>query len=213
MSVIKIDLYTDIACPWCLIGHHRLDDVIAKNFSDLAIDIEHHPVILIPDCPPEGVNIAELMQARGVDPIAMRTRPEAEARTAGLVLDLGRQPTLYPTIKGHTLIRLARERGTQHALSKAIAAANFIDARNIDDSDVLADIAAAYGFEREEAKQLVQSAAELAITRQAAADSAAHGVRSVPQFFFNGAISLNGHQSEAAFIEAIRSQQHNEAMV
>ena len=212
MSILKIDLYTDIACPWCLIGHHRLDAVIARHFDSLAIDIEHHPVILIPDCPPEGMNIAELMRARGLDPLAVRSRPEAEARAAGLTLDLGRQQTLYATIKGHTLIRLARERGTQHALSKAIAEANFIDARNIGDSEVLADIASTYGFEREEAKRLVESAHEIAATRRAAAESAARGVRSVPQFFFNGSVSLSGHQSEEAFADTIRSQLQCPAM-
>ena len=124
MSTLKIDLYTDIACPWCLIGHHRLDTVIARHFGGLAIDIEHHPLLLFPDCPPQGMNIAELMQARGLDPLLVRARPEAEARAAGLALDLGRQPMLHPTVGGHTLIRLARARRTQHALSRAIAAAS-----------------------------------------------------------------------------------------
>jgi predicted DsbA family dithiol-disulfide isomerase len=201
---MKIDLYSDIVCPWCLIGQRRLDQVLGKRFPDLDVDIEHHPFMLMPDCPPEGLRMADLMKSRGMDPVAIRARPEAEARAVGLALDLGRQQFVYPTIGGHTLIRLARAFGTQHELAKAFEVANFVEARNIADADVLADIAADHGFGRAEAKRLVRSAEELNITRRAAADAAGLGIRGVPHFVFNGGVSIGGSQSEDAFVAAIQ---------
>mgnify|MGYP003575713998 CR=1 FL=1 len=199
---MKIDLYADISCPWCLLGHHRLDRVLAKRFPDLKTDVEHQVALLSPDCPPEGIDIGDIMRARGLDPAAIRARPEAEARSMGLALELQHQPRLYPTLRGHTLIRLARQRGTQHALARALAEANFAG-RNINDIETLADIAAAHGFMREEATRLVQDDAELGITRQAAEATAAKGIRSVPHFIFNGTVSFSGNQGEENFVAAI----------
>jgi len=201
---MKIDLYTDIVCPWCLIGQHRLDSILSTRFRDLRVDIEHHPVILIPDCPPHGIKIADLMSSRGIDQTAMRIRTEGEARKTGIALELDRQPFLFPSVEGHTLIRMARRRGTQHALALALSVANF-EGRNIADREVLADIASSHGFTKNEIDQIIRWDAELEVTRAAAAVSAAKGVRSVPHFVFDGSVALNGHQSEDAFVEGIQS--------
>lgn len=123
-------------------------------------------------------------------------RPEAEARASGLPLDLGRQPWTYPTQAAHALIRAARERGTQHRLAVAITDAYFLDARNIGDAEVLADIAARHGFEFGEARTIASDPAGHRRVEQEAADSAAAGVRSVPHFVFGRCVAINGGRSE-----------------
>ncbi|MDB6062648.1 MAG: oxidoreductase [Verrucomicrobiaceae bacterium] len=199
MPPVKIDFYTDIACPWCIIGHYRLDKVLAQ-FPALAVDIEHHPVILMPDCPPQGLRIADLMRQRYniTDPSAAWQRPHAEARASGLALDLSRQPLAFPTLGAHTLIRLARSRGTQHALAWAFSDAYFMQTLNVGDVEVLSGIAADFDFEREEARRLVSDPAELAETQREVAAVSAKGIRSVPHFIINGEIPLNGSPSEDA---------------
>ncbi|MGP3657397.1 DsbA family oxidoreductase [Burkholderia gladioli] len=52
--VMQIDLYTEITCPWCIVGHHRLDKVLAERFPDLVVDIRQHPVLLLPDASAGG---------------------------------------------------------------------------------------------------------------------------------------------------------------
>jgi predicted DsbA family dithiol-disulfide isomerase len=84
MKKIAITIYTDIICPWCLIGQTRLDHVLSNYFSDLDVEIEHQPVILVPDCPPSGLKIADLLLARGMDPVAVQSRTEKEAQAVGL---------------------------------------------------------------------------------------------------------------------------------
>ncbi|HWT58783.1 MAG TPA: DsbA family protein, partial [Rhizobium sp.] len=45
--MLKIELYTEITCPWCIIGQHRLDKVLAESFPGLVADIRHYPVLLL----------------------------------------------------------------------------------------------------------------------------------------------------------------------
>ncbi|WP_376957583.1 DsbA family protein [Azospirillum sp. A26] len=204
--MLQIDLYTEITCPWCIIGHHRLDKVLAERFSGLDVDIRHHPVLLLPDAPAEGLYIPDLLLSRyGVtDPKAAFARPEAEARASGLDLDLSRQPWTYRTQPAHGLILAARARGTQHRLAVAITDAHFLKAKNISDADVLADIAVAYGFEREEARAMALDPEQHRRVELEAAQSMAAGVRSVPHFVFGGRIAINGGRSEDEIASAIR---------
>ena len=206
MKPLHIQIYTEITCPWCLIALRRIDNVLSRDFPELKADIEHHPVILQPDCPPQGLQIADLLLSRyGItDPEAAWVRPHAEARASGLALDLGRQPFTYPTLSAHTLIRLARALGTQHSLAVAITEAYFLDGKNIGDVDVLADIAGGFGFERAEAARLALDPAELAATRLDVSKATETGISSVPHFIINDDLILNGSPTEQSLADAIR---------
>lgn len=209
MNVLKIDLYTEISCPWCIIGLHRLDKVLAERFADLTVDIEHHPMMLMPDCPPQGARIVDLLRTRyGVtDPSSAWARPHAEARASGLDLDLSRQPFAYPTLDAHTLIRVARDRGTQHALAVAISKAYFIEARDVSDVKVLTDIANLHGFDHDEVARLLTNADERASTQKEVARSSQAGVKAVPHMVFGGRLSRTGGLSEDELAQAITSMQ------
>ncbi|KJS04648.1 MAG: polyketide synthase [Gammaproteobacteria bacterium BRH_c0] len=206
MKTLKIDLYSEISCPWCLIALRRLDNVLARDCEGVEVDIEHHPVILQPDCPPQGLRIADLLLSRyGItDPAAAWVRPHAEARSAGLELDLGRQPFTYPTLAAHTLIRLARPLGSQHQLAVAVSEAYFLAARNIGDVDVLADIAASFGFDHQQAMRLARDPLQLAATEDAVSRAFERGIRSVPHFIINNGVVLSGSPTEQALAEAIK---------
>ncbi|MFB2554012.1 DsbA family oxidoreductase [Ensifer soli] len=204
--MLRIDLFTEITCPWCIIGHHRLDKVLAERFPALAVDIRQHPVLLLPDAPAAGLYIPDLLRSRyGItDPKASFAHPEAEARATGLDLDLSRQLWTYRTQAAHGLILAARGRGTEHRLAVAITDAHFLEARNISDADVLADIAMGYGFERDEARGIALDPEQHRRVEQEAARSVAAGVRSVPHFVFGGRIAINGGRSEDEIASAIR---------
>ena len=111
---------------------------------------------------------------------------------------------MYPTAKAHTLTRLAKPLGTQHALANGIAAAYFLDHRQINDDDVLADLAMAYGFDRAEALRLINDPEELAITESLATDAAAQGINGVPFFIFGEKYAMSGAQPAEVFAQALR---------
>lgn len=188
-----------------IIGQHRLDKTLAEHFPDLRVDIEHHPVILMADCPPEGFRIADLLASRyGVtDPAAAWARPHAQARQSGLDLDLSLQEFAYSTRDAHTLIRLARSRGSQHALASALFWAYFMEAKNISDARVLAEIASRHGFDREEALAIVTDPEERRQTDAQVERSFSVGVRSVPHFVLDKRVTFTGGISEEDILGAI----------
>ncbi|HWJ72534.1 MAG TPA: DsbA family oxidoreductase [Kaistia sp.] len=203
MGTLSIDLVTDIVCPWCFIGLMRLDNVLRDTGTDATII--HHPYFLDPDLPAEGVDVAERLKAKyGGDVQAMFARVEAEARKSGIPLDLSKQPRQRPTDRAHTLIRAAADKGTQHALARALFEAHFIQSRNIADADVLTEIAAGFGFADDEARAVILDADALGQTRQEAAAMADMGIGGVPFFVFNRALALSGAQPETVMADAMR---------
>jgi predicted DsbA family dithiol-disulfide isomerase len=201
---LKIDVFTDVVCPWCLVGSVRLDKAIAALPADIEVEVENHPFYLDPNTPNEGVVVADMIRTKyGRDPKDMWARVEGEAASSGIALDLSRQPRMYPTKKAHTITRLAKPLGTQHALANAIAESYFLDQQLINEDGVLADLAVAHGFERDAALRLMNDPAELAVTEELAIAAARQGISGVPFFIFNQQFAMSGAQPEAVFRQAL----------
>lgn len=202
--LLKVDLFTDVVCPWCLVGSARLDKALAALPDDVEVVVENHPFYLDPTVPPEGVDVGEMLRAKyGRDPREMWARVESEASKAGISLDLSRQPRMFNTAKAHTITRLSLPNGNQHELANAIAEAYFLGHRQINDDNVLADIAVEFGWDRGDALDAMNDANELAITESLATDAAAQGIRGVPFFIFGGKYALSGAQPDEVFAQAI----------
>ncbi|HEV7274787.1 MAG TPA: DsbA family oxidoreductase [Devosiaceae bacterium] len=203
---LKVDLFTDIVCPWCLIGSVRLDKALAALPAEVSVEVANHPFYLDPNTPAEGVVVADMLREKyGRDPREIWARAEREAKASGIDLDLSRQPPSYPTAKGHTLVRLAAPKGTQHALANAITAAYFLEYRLINDDEVLADIATGFGYAREEALLVLRDPDELGTTHDLAMAAAQQGIQGVPFFVFNGRLAMSGCQPEAMFERALQA--------
>jgi predicted DsbA family dithiol-disulfide isomerase len=204
-KLLKIDVFTDVVCPWCLVGSARLDKAVADLPDDIEVVVENHPFYLDPNTPAEGVVVADMLREKyGREPKEMWARVEGEARKAGVELDLSQQPRKFPTKKAHTITRLAKPLGIQHELANAIANAYFLDHRQINDDNVLADIAVEYGFDRGDAIDAMNDEHELAITEQLATDAAAQGIRGVPFFVFGEKYALSGAQPDEVFQRALQ---------
>ncbi|HEY0033339.1 MAG TPA: DsbA family oxidoreductase [Devosia sp.] len=201
---LKIDVFTDVVCPWCIVGSARLDAAIAKLPDHVEVSVENHPFYLDPNTPAEGVIVADMLREKyGKEPKEMWERVEGEARKAGVELDLSKQPRMFPTKKAHTITRLAKPLGIQHEFANAIADAYFLEHRQINDDNVLADIAVEFGFDRGDALDAMNDENELAITEQLATDAAAQGIRGVPFFIFGEKYALSGAQPAEVFDRAL----------
>ena len=203
-KLLKIDVFTDVVCPWCLVGSARLDKAIAALPDDIEVIVENHPFYLDPNTPAEGVVVADMLRQKyGREPKEMWERVESEARKAGIDLNLSQQPRMFPTKKVHTITRLAKPLGIQHELANAIANAYFLEHRQVNDDNVLADIAVEYGFDRGDAIDAMNDENELDITEQLATDAAAQGIRGVPFFVFGEKYALSGAQPDEVFARAL----------
>lgn len=208
---VAIDLFTDIVCPWCFLGNERLERVLAAGGQAAAVS--HHPFLLDPHTPPEGKDIpAMLRQKYGVDPQQVWGRLEAEARKSGIEVDLSKVRYAYPTLRAHTLIRLAAAKGTQRALVRDLFRANFLEALNISDLDVLTEIALRHGFLADEVANRLTDERELAVTRAEAAQAAADGITGVPFYVLDQRYAISGAQPEEVLRAAIeRTAAENDA--
>ncbi len=199
---LQIDLFADVVCPWCFLGHQRLERVLESLGQPARVT--HRPFMLDPNTADEGDDIpARLRRKYGVPPEKLWARLEAEARKSDLDLDLSKQRFSYPTARAHTLIRHAAARGTQGPLVHALYRANFQEARNINDPAVLADIAAPHGFTANEVTRLTNDEGELTATREEALAAAAAGIDGVPLFVFGERLSVAGAQPEIVLRNAI----------
>jgi predicted DsbA family dithiol-disulfide isomerase len=199
---VAIDLFTDIVCPWCFLGNERLERVLAAGGRAAAVS--HHPFLLDPHTPPEGKDIpAMLRQKYRVDPKQVWGRLEAEARKSGIEVDLSKVRYAYPTLRAHTLIRLAAAKGTQRALVRDLFRANFLEARNINDLGVLTEIALRHGFLADEVAGLLADERELAASRADAAQAAASGITGVPFYVLDQRYAISGAQQEEVLRAAI----------
>jgi len=203
-KLLKIDVFTDVVCPWCLVGSERLDQATARLPADIEVEIENHPFYLDPSVPPEGVDVGEMLRQKyGRDPAEMWARVESEAAKAGITLDLSKQPRMFNTAKAHTLTRLSKANGNQHELANAIAGAYFLSHRQINDDNTLADIAVEHGWDRGDALDAINDEHELAVTAQLATSAAEQGIRGVPFFVFGGKYALSGAQPDEVFAQAL----------
>lgn len=203
-KLLKIDVFTDVVCPWCLVGSARLDRALADLPDDVEVEVENHPFYLDPSVPPEGLDVGEMLREKyGRDPKEMWARVESEAAKAGITLDLSQQPRMFNTAKAHTLTRLSKANGNQHELANAIAAAYFLEHRQINDDNVLVDIAAEFGWDRGDALDAINDPGELEHTAQLATSASQQGIRGVPFFVFGEKYALSGAQPDEVFKQAL----------
>lgn len=202
---LAIDLFSDIVCPWCFIGATRLEQALARLAGEVEAEVCYHPFFLDPEVPKQGVSVPDKLRKKyGVEPKQLWARAESAARESGVPLDLSLQSMMYPTDAAHTLLRHAHAKGTQAALAKTFFHAYFMEAKNIADESLLADLAAQHGFTRDEALELATAEAELELTREEALSAARGGIRGVPFFIFDGRLGVSGAQSTEVLVAAIR---------
>ncbi|ATB39681.1 polyketide synthase [Cystobacter fuscus] len=202
---MKIDVFSDIVCPWCFIGTERLARALDSLGMASTARVEHHAFMLRSDTPRTGNNLHEELRAKyGVDPQAMFERVESAARESGISLELSRQPLTYPTQWAHTLLRHAGPKGTQKALARALFGAYFLEGRNIADPVELRRLAIAHGFSDEEATRLLEDPREYELTQRESDEAHQRGIRGVPFFVFNERFAVSGAQPESVFREAIQ---------
>lgn len=203
-----IDIVSDAICPWCYIGKRNLEAALADLAGEgLRFSVTWNPFQLNPDMPKEGVARAAYRAAKFGSPERVR---EIDARVAGAAKAVGldfRQDLMLRTpntIDAHRLIWFAGREGAQDAVMEAVFRAYFIEGKDIGETDVLADCAAAAGLDRAGVAAFLGSGVAAAEMR--AADHAAReaGVNGVPSFFLDGYNLFSGAMPAAQMADAFR---------
>lgn len=205
---IRLDVVSDVVCPWCWLGKARLDAAIAK-LGDLKVEVTYRPFQLDPSTPREGLPMQQYMQSRFGAGLERIKQGQAHLTTEGAKMGLDYRfdeiPTQPNTLDAHRLIRWAGAEGKGAEATDALFKAHFHDGRNVGDREVLADVAAELGLDREATlarlatdEDLDQIQGEEAYIRQL-------GVQAVPTFIANGRTAVQGAQAVEALERWLRA--------
>ena len=210
-SPIKVDIWSDVQCPWCYIGKRKFE-AGAAAFGGV-VEIEYHSFELAPDTPVDfdGSPVDYLSQRKGM-PVEQVTLMLANvtgiAASVGLDYDYDHVHQTN-TVKAHELIHYAKSEGRQLEMKERLLKAYFVDGRHVGRIEDLADLAAEIGLDRAEAVRVLTDETYLADVKADVAQAVAYGIQGVPFFVIDGTYGVSGAQDATTFtkvLEQVRTE-------
>ena len=202
---MRIEVVSDVVCPWCYIGKRRLEKALADFGGD--VEVVYRPYQLDPTAASDGTPLKEALGRRyGAQAVARMIEHAASAGKAeGLTMDWDRAVAAN-TLDAHRLMGLAlREHGAevQRALADKLFEAHFARGLDVGNREVLADIAAEAGIDRARAMSLLASHEGAAETREQIDEARAWGIGGVPTFIVDQQYMIQGAQPAAVMKQAL----------
>jgi len=199
---MRIDIISDVVCPWCFIGKRRLEKALLLR-PEIVAEITWRPFQLNPDMPEEGLARADYIASKfgGIGHSRRIHQTVAEAGAAvGIDFAFDRIRRSPNTKNAHRLIRFATSRGVGDAVVDRLFRGYFLDGRDIGDLATLAEIAAECGIDRSEARSFLASAAEREEIIAEDRNARRLGVNAVPCYIFAGQYAISGAQEPEFFL-------------
>lgn len=206
---MKVDIWSDVACPWCFIGKRRFE-AAAAEFTELggSLQVEYHSFELAPDTPVDfdGSEVDFLVGHKGM-PAAQVEEMLAQmtqlAGGEGLSYDFGALQHTN-TVKAHELLHFAKAHGRQAEMKERLLSAYFEEGRHVGRVDDLADLAQEVGLDRADAVEALKSG-EFRPAVQADKDQAiAYGISGVPFFVIDQKFGVSGAQDRSVFADVLQ---------
>lgn len=203
---MKIDIVSDVACPWCAVGVWSLDRALAAIGDAFPVEIAFQPFELNPDMPPGGADTVEYLSAKyriGPEQIE-RNRETIRERGAAVGFAFGDRPRVWNTFDAHRLLHWAGLEGRQRELKRALLTAYHGEARNPSDAAVLIDVARQCGLDGDRVAQILAGDEFAAEVRAMERQWIEAGINSVPSVVIDGKYLIPGAQPPEAFEQALR---------
>lgn len=212
---LKIDIVSDVVCPWCVIGYRGLERAIDNLGDRVEVGIIWHPFELAPDTAPEGQGLADYSRERyGASPEQGRKNREHIVNAgAALGIDFrySDQSRIYNTFKAHQLLQWAGELGRQTELKLALFNAYFTAQQNVSEDAVLFDAVEAAGLDRDGAAAVLVDARYAGIVRAEENYWREQNITGVPAFIINGKYMIPGAQDAETFGRVLEKVLEKEA--
>jgi predicted DsbA family dithiol-disulfide isomerase len=199
MGKVKIEIWSDVVCPWCYVGKRNLETALAQFPHADQVTVEWKAYELDPNAPPvrPGTYVERIASKYGL-PVG-----EARARMARIIsvgaeagIDF-RFDSARPgnTFDAHRLLHHAASIGKQNELKERLFAATFTEGRPIGEREVLLEVAAEAGLDADEARRVLESRDHAQEVREDEAEGMEIGVQGVPYFVFGRRRAVPGAQS------------------
>ncbi|WP_411722278.1 DsbA family protein [Mycetocola sp.] len=209
---IKIDIWSDIACPWCYIGKRKFEAgavAFAEKAGDNApeVTVEYHSFELAPDTPVDfdGSEIDFLSTHKGMPADQVRGMLDRVTGIAGEAgLDYNFDTLKHTnTVKAHQLLHYAKAHGKQSEAKERLLKAYFTEGRHVGRVEDLADLAAEIGLDRDDVVRALNDDEYLDAVRADQALGVEYGIQGVPFFVIDGKYGVSGAQESATFAQVL----------
>ena len=209
---VRIDVVSDVVCPWCFIGKRRLEKALALK-PDIPVEVHWRPYFLNDWIPREGISREQYLTTKfgSVDRYkGVADRVIAAAADEGLTYAADKVKRQPNTTDAHRLIRWAEGIGKAAEMKQKLMDLYFTDGADLTDSAVLTQAAADVGLDPEQVREALAGDQDVEqITREVEAAKEA-GIQGVPMFIFGGKFAVSGAQAPEYLAEAIeRAAQAN----
>lgn len=210
MQPLRIDIVSDVVCPWCIIGYKQVEKALTLLPEPVAAEFHWHPFELNPDMPPEGEDAAEhIMRKYGRTPEqgkAVRSQIRDTAASLGFEFGDGGARRLHNTFAAHKLLTKTGELygwEKQTALKLALFSAYFQQGSDVSDGNILLDVAESVGLDRDEAQGWLADEALASAVRGEERYWIDENISGVPAIIFDGKFMVPGAQSAETFAQVI----------
>ena len=205
---MDVEIWSDVACPWCYIGKRRFEAALAQFEHADDVNVTLRSFELDPSAPPEreGDSATSLAQKYGISverAKEMHQRVTDAAAGEGLPfrLDMQRRGS---TFDAHRMIHLAEEHGLQDEMKERLMNGYFTEGELVSDPDTLVRLAAEVGVPEDEARATVTSDRFAEQVRNDERTAAQIGISAVPTFVVDRALGVSGAQPPEQLLELLR---------
>ena len=205
-TTIKIDVVSDVVCPWCYIGKRRLEKAMQELAAQFDFEVDHLPFELNPDTPKEGRNQKEYLTDKFGGAARYQQITDHVTKIAaeeGLQFDYTRQTTSPNTREAHRLIWLGRQEGKSMVVNEALMRAYFEEGIDLSVKENLIGIAVKAGLNEKRVNELLDSEEGLAEVLFAEQLNHQRGISGVPFFIVNNQFGISGAQPVEVFVKAL----------
>ncbi|CAM3448158.1 DsbA family oxidoreductase [Stackebrandtia soli] len=214
---LKVDIWSDIACPWCYIGKRRFEEGVRRHVANGGRDvtIEYHSFELAPDTPVDydGTEVDFLVKHKGMP--AERVK-EMLANVTDIASGVGLKYDFdavqhTKTLNAHRLLHFAKAHGLQAELKERLLKAYFVEGRHVGRETELTALAAEVGLDPDAAAEALATGAYADAVEADLAQASAYGIRGVPFFVIESAYGVSGAQEPEVFAAALRRAEEGTA--
>ncbi len=209
MIKIRIDIVSDVVCPWCIIGVKRLEKALLELKQEaIEAELYWHPFELNPAMKPEGQNLREhIAEKYGSSPEASQSARETLTQLGhevGFTFQFSDNMRIYNTRKAHQLLMWAQQEQRQYQLEMVLFEAYFTQGQDVSDPQVLLNAAQTAGIDRDTAQRVLDDdswANAVASTEQQWIEA---GINAVPAFIINKKHLISGAQQPDSLVAALK---------
>ncbi|MGM1029459.1 MAG: DsbA family oxidoreductase [Actinomycetota bacterium] len=204
---MQIDIWSDVACPWCFIGKRRFETALGAWEHRDEVEVTWHSFQLDPTLPEhyDGTEVEYLASRKGMPEQQVRQMfalVTEQAAGEGLRYDFDRL-VVANSLRAHQLLHLAKAHGKGDAVKEALLAGHFEQGIDIGDVEALVTLGTAVGLDAQEIRDALADERYVPAVRADIEQAQQLGVNGVPFFVFDMRLGLSGAQPASTFTQAL----------